>query len=269
MIATMTTPDELVRPVADDIRRMAAQAEAERRLPTELFSQLMDAGLFSIYTPRQFGGLDLPLPDALRVVEEVSRHDGSTGWTVALGVSNSLFTSVLADSAAARVLGNGSVLIAGAPAFGVRAVRVDGGYRLTGRWAFNSGAPNAHWMAAPAPIFEGDAPRMGPGGQPEMVFTFLSPSDVQIVDTWYVTGLRASGTQDLYVEDVFVPDEMTGGFSLPAGPVRCEMAQSRTSRFLRCSALPSRRQCASASPAVRSRSSRSLRSPNRARSVPG
>jgi hypothetical protein len=53
---------------------------------------------------------------------------------------------------------------------------------------------------------------------PEMVVVFLSPPDVQIIDTWYVNGLRATGTQDLYVDQVFVPDEMTGGFSMPDGP---------------------------------------------------
>jgi indole-3-acetate monooxygenase len=216
MTTTMPAGD-LVTPVAEEIRRTAAQAEAERRLPNDLFMRLMEAGLFSIYTPKEFGGLDLPLPDALRVVEEVSRHDGSTGWTVALGIANSIFSSVLPEAQAARVLGGGAALIAGAPAFGVRATRVDGGYRLTGRWAFNSGAPNANWIASAAPIFDGDAPRIGENG-PEMVFFFLPPSDVQIIDTWYVTGLRASGTQDLYVEDVFVPDEMTGGFAMPAGP---------------------------------------------------
>jgi alkylation response protein AidB-like acyl-CoA dehydrogenase len=216
MLATMTA-EELVQPVADEIRRTAAQAEAERRIPDDLLQKLMDAGLFSIYTPREFGGQDLPLPDALRVVEEVSRHDGSTGWTVALGFANGFFASVLPEASASNVLGNGSVLIAGAPAFGVRAVRVDGGYRLTGRWPFNSGAPNAGWIGAAAPIFDGDAPRMREHA-PEMVFAFMPPADVQIIDTWYVTGLRASGTQDLYVEDLFVPDEMTGGFSIPEGP---------------------------------------------------
>jgi alkylation response protein AidB-like acyl-CoA dehydrogenase len=222
MITTITADEtrraeELVVSVAGDIRLMSAQAEAARRLPDELVACLKDAGLFSIYTPKGFGGLELPLPDALRVVEEVARHDGSTGWTIALGVANSLFTSVLPEESAARVLGNGGVLIAGAPAFGVRAVRVDGGYRLTGRWGYNSGAPNADWIAAPAPIIDDETPRMGPNG-PEMVMYFVQPSDVQIIDTWYVTGLRASGTQDLYVEDLFVPDEMTGGFSMPDGP---------------------------------------------------
>jgi alkylation response protein AidB-like acyl-CoA dehydrogenase len=210
--------EEFVEPVADDIRSMAAEAEALRRMPDRLLTRLKDAGLLSIYTPKEFGGLDLPLPDALRVVEEVSRHDGSTGWTVALGVGNSLFTCMLSESSAARVLGDGAVLIAGAPAFGVRAMPVAGGYRLTGRWGFNIGAPNADWIAAPAPIFDGDSSRMGPGGGPQMAFAFLPPSEVQIIDTWYVTGLRATGTQDLYVEDVFVPDEMTGDFSMPDGP---------------------------------------------------
>lgn len=216
MIATMTAQD-LVQPVADEIRTMAAQAEAERRLPDGLLPRLKAAGLFSIYTPRQFGGMDLPLPEALQVVEEVSRHDGSTGWTVALGAANNLFTSVLPEASAARVLGDGAALISGAPGFGLRAHRADGGYRLNGRWAFNSGAPNADWIGVAAPLFDGDEPRMGAHG-PEMVFAFLAPADAQIVDTWYVTGLRASGTQELYVEDLFVPDEMTGGFSLPAGP---------------------------------------------------
>lgn len=214
---TIPSAEELVRPVAERIRSMSAQAEAERRLPNDLLKDLMEAGLFSIYTPREFGGLDLPLPEALQVVEEVSRHDGSTGWTVALGLANAIFTSVLPQKSAARVLGNGSVLIAGAPAFGVKAHQVDGGFRLTGRWGYNSGAPNADWIAAAFPVFDGDTPRIGPSG-PEMVFAFLPPEDVQIIDTWYVTGLRASGTQDLYVEDLFVPEEMTGGFALPAGP---------------------------------------------------
>jgi len=217
MLATMT-PEELVQPVADAVRQASAQAEAERRIPDDLMRRLKDAGLFSIYTPRAFGGRELPLPDALRVVEEVSRHDGSTGWTIALGVANDVFTATIPEASAARVLGDGSALLAGAPAFGARAVRVAGGYRISGRWPFNSGAPNADWIVPAVPVFDGDAPRMGPAG-PEMIVAFLAPSDVQIIDTWHVTGLRASGTQDLYAEDVFVPDEMTGGFALPAGPV--------------------------------------------------
>src|SRR5689334_17113121 len=72
-------------------------------------------------------------------------------------------------------------------------------------------------VGSPAPIVDGDVPRMGPYG-PELAMCFMRPSDVKIIDTWYVTGLRASGTQDLYVEDLFVPCEMTGAFSMVDGP---------------------------------------------------
>jgi alkylation response protein AidB-like acyl-CoA dehydrogenase len=212
----MKTQD-LVGPVAEDILRMADQVEADRCLPQPLMDRLVEAGLFSIYTPRQFGGLELPLPEALRVVEEVSRLDGSTGWTVALGFANDLFTSVLPDESAARVLRNGSALIAGAPGFMVRAEPVEGGYCLTGQWPFCSGAPNATWLNVAAPIFDGDTPRMGAAG-PEMILAFLPPSDVEIVDTWHVTGLRGTGSHDLRVQQVFVPAAMTGAFTMPAGP---------------------------------------------------
>src|SRR5690242_687936 len=86
--ASDSTAGQLVAPVADQIRRTAAEAEAIRRLPQDMMQLLKDAGLFSIYTPRQFGGLDLVVPDAMRVVEEVARHDGSTAWVVALGLAN-------------------------------------------------------------------------------------------------------------------------------------------------------------------------------------
>jgi hypothetical protein len=121
------TAAELVAPVAGAIRQMAPQAEASRQLPDGLVTRLKEARLFSIYMPTDFGGMGLPLPSALEVVEEVARHDGSTGWVVALGVASVLFTVALSASSAARVLGNGGVLIAGAPAFGVRADRVDSG----------------------------------------------------------------------------------------------------------------------------------------------
>jgi alkylation response protein AidB-like acyl-CoA dehydrogenase len=72
-------------------------------------------------------------------------------------------------------------------------------------------------MAVAAVVFDGEAPRMGPTG-PEMVFAVLPPSDVEIVDTWKVTGLKGTSSHDLRVNGVFVPQEMTGPFGLPGGP---------------------------------------------------
>lgn len=210
-------PKALVAPVAADILRHASEVEATRKLPDELVAALGRAGLLGIYAPRQFGGLELPLPDALRVVEEVSRLDGSTGWTVALGAGLELFTCSLQDEQAARVIGNCTTIMTGATGLAVRATPVDGGYRLSGRWGFNSGAPNATWMTVTAPVVDGDSPRMGPDG-PEMIMAFLPSAEVEVIDTWHVSGLRGTGTQDLRVDDVFVPASFTGGFALPMGP---------------------------------------------------
>jgi alkylation response protein AidB-like acyl-CoA dehydrogenase len=213
---------ELVTPeVAETVRRLADQAEAERRLPLETMTALDKAGLLDIYTPAQFGGAGLPLPEALRAVEAVSRLDGSAGWIVALGFSNDLFTSVLEEAPATRVLSKKPTVIAGSPGFNTRAVKVERGYRLTGRWLFASGCRNASWMGTIAPVFEGENPKMGAEGLPESLFMFLPPSDVQIMDVWHVTGLRATGSNDLEADNAFVPAEMTGPFSMQgAVPVR-------------------------------------------------
>src|SRR5438552_16225078 len=114
MIATLLadearTTDDLVAPVAGEIRMLAPQAEASRRLPDELVACLKQAGLLSIYTPEDVGGLELPLPDALRVVEEVARHDCSTGWPVALAVAHGLFPLVLPSASHAGRLADGPV----------------------------------------------------------------------------------------------------------------------------------------------------------------
>ncbi|MGE0601300.1 MAG: acyl-CoA dehydrogenase family protein [Dehalococcoidia bacterium] len=222
---------EFVAPVAPEIGAAATRIEQEGRLPATLIASLKARGLFSLYTPRQFGGLELPLPDALRIIEEVSRCDGSTGWTVALGVVNGYLMSSLPDAGAQAVFRDGPTLIAGAFGPGVRAVQVEGGYRLTGRWAFNSGAWNADWMSVGASVFDGEAPKMGPQG-PEMAFVVIPPSDVTVLDTWDAVGLRGTNSHDLVVDDVFVPDQFVGRIALPQGPVAVrESCLTRFSMF--------------------------------------
>jgi alkylation response protein AidB-like acyl-CoA dehydrogenase len=208
---------EFVKPVAEGILSTASQVEAERRLPDALMARLKEAGMFSIYTPARFGGMELPFPSALEVVEEVARLDGSTGWTVALGIANGYLTSNLTDETAALVLAGGSALISGAPAPMARAQRVPGGYRLTGQWSYNSGCTNADWNTVAAPVFDGDQPCLTPAG-PEMVELFLHPGAAELIDNWHVSGLRGTGSYDLRADDVFVPAEFAGGFSMPAGP---------------------------------------------------
>src|SRR5438034_10523834 len=106
MIATLPadearTTEELVAPVIGEIRMLAPQAEASRRLQDALVACLKQAGLLSIYTPKEFGGLVLTQPAPLRVVEEVASPARSSAWIVALCVATRVFTSVLSRASAA------------------------------------------------------------------------------------------------------------------------------------------------------------------------
>ena len=124
MITTATIAEDLVRPVATDIRRLAAQAEAERRLP----EALLDA---------------ITQPEALRVTEEVSRHDGSTGWTISLGIANSVFTGPVSGGRGPRAWRR---LAPDRQRAGVRWTRVEGGGRIPhhGSMAVQQRCPERH-----------------------------------------------------------------------------------------------------------------------------
>lgn len=208
-VTAMPRAEEMVAPVTEITRQYADQMEHERRMPEELFAALADAGLFHIYVPADIGDGGLPTPEALRVVEALARIDGAAGWTVALGFTSGLLTGGLDESIARRIVESPRVLIAGRGGQPGHAVAVDGGYRVSGQWNFVSGLVNADWLSCDAIILDGDAPRMQANGMPEDIFFFTPRENAELVDTWHVSGLKGSGSYDMRLTDVFVPEEMT------------------------------------------------------------
>jgi alkylation response protein AidB-like acyl-CoA dehydrogenase len=144
-------------------------------------------------------------------VEEVSRHNSAAGWNLQISLAVDLLLAWLPNEGAAEILsGHPDVIFSGSftPARG-KAIPVDGGYRVTGQWPFLSGAHNCSWFVFLPMLIQGDRPLLGGQGLPMQLLTFVSADHVRIVDTWDTLGMRGTGSHDVALTDVFVPERYT------------------------------------------------------------
>jgi indole-3-acetate monooxygenase len=189
---------EGVRSLEPVIRATADDAEAARRYPQRVTEAMAESGVFRMLVPRVAGGEELDPLTLLHVVEEVSRVDGSAGWLAMIGSGAGFITGFFTADVGCEIFGDPLACLCGnlgAPTACAEAV--PGGYRVTGRWRFVSGCQHSTWLSGLAVV--GDVPRI-------MVFP---SADGQIIDTWWVTGLRATGSHDVAVSHLFVPEERT------------------------------------------------------------
>jgi alkylation response protein AidB-like acyl-CoA dehydrogenase len=192
--------------LAPEITARSAEVEEVRRLPADLARRLAEQGLFRIMVPRDYGGAELHLIESVRVIEEVSRLDGSIGWCVMIGGSTGVLGGFLPERWAREIYGGDPLVISGgATAPTGKAIVVDGGYRVSGRWQWGSCVENCRWVCGAAIVHEGGAPRLLEGGMPEARLLVFEAGDVRVLDTWNASGLRGTGSHDFEVADVFVP----------------------------------------------------------------
>jgi indole-3-acetate monooxygenase len=192
-----------VEALAPAIAGRAAEVEAGRRLPEDLLRDLVDAGCFRLLLPGTHGGLGADLPRALHVYELLARADASVAWTVMIGSGSWADLSRLPRATFDAMYADGPDAIA-AGAFNPtgRIEPVEGGYRVTGRWAFASGCDHARW-------FWGNCVEGLVDGMPQLRVALFEPSEVEIEDTWDVMGLRGTGSHHFHVDGVVVPTERT------------------------------------------------------------
>ena len=185
------------------IRDQRRSFDQERRIPDVVFTALADAGLFRLYLPKTLGGPELSPFDFMRIVEAASALDGSVGWLVGNGGGMSRIGGYLQESTVRDWFVDPRAFVVSATGAIGTAERVSGGYRVSGRWPFGSGAHHATRFMGLASFKSTD----GQNGPP--VCCYFSKSDVQVYDTWFVSGLRATGSCDFEVQNVFVPIEHT------------------------------------------------------------
>ena len=193
------------RSLAPLIAESGAAMNAERRLSAPLVDALKTLGAFRMAVPRVYGGLELDPITQVRVVEELSRMNGSVGWCAMISTAGSFGSAFLARDVAERLCGNKKFSLAGQVVPNGRADLVEGGYRVSGKYRFGSGCQHASVMVGGCIVFEGGKPRLLPSGRPEARVMLFPPSACAILDTWNTTGLAGTGSHDFVVDDVFVP----------------------------------------------------------------
>jgi alkylation response protein AidB-like acyl-CoA dehydrogenase len=209
---------DAVRALAPLIRAQAEEAEQQRRLSQPVVTALADAGLFRLYTPHTLGGWEVDPLTFYRVVEALARLDASTAWCVWLASGNPVYVGrCLPDPGAEAVFGQDPhVVTASVVAPYGRAVRQDGGYLVGGRWPYASGCHHCTWLFCCCTVYDGDQMRLTARGDPEVRVLCVPIAQVTILDTWEVSGLTGTGSHDVVIEQVFVPEAYSGLFG--AGP---------------------------------------------------
>jgi len=217
--AVETSPVEevLVRlgELAPLFRQSAAEAERLARLPQPVVRALQRYGLFRLWVPKKCAGFELDLGEALEVFEAAARLDGSIGWAVMMGCQGGLFASPLDATTANSLFARPESVIATAMAPEGRAVRVEGGYRVTGCWHYVTGAPYATAFLANCIFVESGTLVFGDKGRPNTRAVLLDASQVSIVPSWDASGLRGTGSDDFEVRDVLVPEQRTFSLTQP------------------------------------------------------
>ena len=193
------------RHMVPEIRARAAEAEAARQLPEEIVRDFAEAGLIQMAVPKEYGGLESHALDLLRVMEEISYADGSAGWVLMNYQTTALVSGLLPKQWGEAIFASEERAVpAGVLSLTGRGKRVDGGIVVSGRWGFGSGGPGANWVLGAA-VMEQPADA-GPEAKAEVLLPMFPREDVVIHDTWHVSGLCGTGSHDVEVKDVFVPE---------------------------------------------------------------
>jgi 3-hydroxy-9,10-secoandrosta-1,3,5(10)-triene-9,17-dione monooxygenase len=190
------------------LRERAQQAEDARNVPAESIKALEETGFFRLLQPVAYGGYEADPVTFYTAVRMIASSCGSTGWVSSVLGVHPWQLALFPPMAAQEVWGSDTATrMSSSYAPTGRAKHADGGHLLTGRWSFSSGCEHASWVLLGGIVADSD-------GKPPDYRTFLLPrSDYEIDDVWDTVGLRGTGSNDIVVTDVFVPEHRSLSFA--------------------------------------------------------
>jgi indole-3-acetate monooxygenase len=194
---------EAIRPLVADA---SDEIERDRRLPPALLDKLHEAQLFRLLLPRSANGIETDPLTFFHVIETIAQGDASTAWCLSQAGGCAMSAAYLDLPVARAVFGDDPrAVLAWGPGPRVRAVECDGGYRVTGGWAFASGGRHATWLGAHCPIFKADgSPRLENNGVQQERTMLVRSEDVEWTDIWNTVGLRGTASDQFALNDFFV-----------------------------------------------------------------
>jgi alkylation response protein AidB-like acyl-CoA dehydrogenase len=185
-----------LEPLQATVAARAEETEVARRLPPDLVDELAAAGLFALAVPKSLGGPECHPRLIVDAVETISAGDGAAGWCVMIGSTSSVLAAYLPEAEAALIYGSPRVITGGAFAPSGRATAANGGYSVTGRWAWASGCQHCDWLVGGCRRTDDDQ---------DVTLCFFPAAEVEIIDTWHTSGLRGTGSHDIAVDGLLVP----------------------------------------------------------------
>jgi len=194
---------EALRPI---VEAASDEIEEKRRLPLALLDKLHEARLFRLLMPRSANGIETDPVTFFHVIEAIAKADASTAWCLSQAGGCSMSAAYLAVPVAQDIFGNDPrAVLAWGPGPRVRAVECEGGYRVTGVWAFASGGRHATWLGAHCPIYAADGtPRRDANGEQVERTMLVRTEDVDWTDIWNTVGLRGTASDQFALNDFFV-----------------------------------------------------------------
>ncbi|HWL45143.1 MAG TPA: acyl-CoA dehydrogenase family protein [Ilumatobacter sp.] len=196
-----------VESVGPLIRSEARAGELAGSVPAVVFDALRERGVLNLVGPSEYGGQNVGPLDAIRVLEAITYHDGSTGWAVMAGQMAGMVLPYVEVETGKILCADGIPLMAGGGAPSGTARRVDGGYVVTGRWSYASGIMHAKYAMAGVQLAdESGEPMRDDAGKPELRMILTPVENVTFEGNWDVIGLRGTASIDYSITELFVPE---------------------------------------------------------------
>src|SRR5215217_2497403 len=183
--------------------------QREHRLSPDVINALREAGFLRLFLPKSLGGLEVDPLTAAKLVEEVARHNTAAGWVMMVANTSTWWCNRLSDAGIEELFSEGpDSFIAGAFHPPMKATPVDGGFVINGRSPLTSNVHEAQWIFVTAFVMEGESVKMD-NGIPQIVGVFMKAGHCRILDTWHTIGMKATDSNDITAENVFVPDHLS------------------------------------------------------------